>query len=217
MPDSAESVCAQLLQQPEGTRVLVTFEVPLPESLPWEEARAGFERSGFRRVLLDGQARADRGAHRGAAVAAGRRRRSAGRPRRRRRRASSIRSSRRSASARAAWRWSSPTRTTAREPHAARLECPRCNIAYREPTSNLFSFNSPLGACETCRGFGRIIDLDLDLVIPDPRKTLADGAIKPWSTKATEWERGELLSFCRKKKIPTDVPFEQLQRRSSGG
>ncbi|MBP1686615.1 MAG: uvrA, partial [Deltaproteobacteria bacterium] len=99
------------------------------------------------------------------------------------------------------------------EPHVARLECPRCAIAYRAPASNLFSFNSPLGACETCRGFGRIIDLDLDLVIPDPRKTLADGAIKPWSTPATEWERGELLQFCRKKKIPTDVAFAQLSER----
>ena len=48
------------------------------------------------------------------------------------------------------------------------------------PSPNLFSFNSPLGACETCRGFGRVIDIDLDLVIPDPGKTLADGAIKPW-------------------------------------
>ena len=107
-----------------------------------------------------------------------------------------------------------PTATTGAAT-AARLECPRCNISYREPTSNLFSFNSPLGACETCRGFGRVIDLDLDLVIPDPSKTLADGAIKPWSTKATECERGELLSFCRKKKIPTDVPFAQLSETRS--
>ena len=51
---------------------------------------------------------------------------------------------------------------------------------YRDPVPNLFSFNSPLGACETCRGFGRVIDIDLDLVIPDPGKSLSDGAIKPW-------------------------------------
>ena len=55
-PESAESVCKRLLDHhPEGTRVLVTFEVPLPEDLPWEEARAGFERAGFRRLLIDGQ------------------------------------------------------------------------------------------------------------------------------------------------------------------
>src|SRR6266849_3105673 len=55
VPDSAESVCAAVLRQPEGTRVLIGFEVPLPEALPWEEARAGFERSGFRRLLIEGQ------------------------------------------------------------------------------------------------------------------------------------------------------------------
>ena len=81
--------------------------------------------------------------------------------------------------------------------------------ATRSP--NLFSFNSPLGACETCRGFGRIIDLDLDLVVPDPATHASpSGAIKPWSTKATTWERGELLKFCQRRGIPTDVPWAAL-------
>src|SRR5207248_389781 len=79
-----------------------------------------------------------------------------------------------------------------------------------DPVPNLFSFNSPLGACETCRGFGRVIDLDLDLVIPDPRRSLAEGGIKPWTTKATGWERGELLKFCRRRGIPTGVPWAEL-------
>jgi len=56
------------------------------------------------------------------------------------------------------------------EPFSNRLHCPHCNLSYRDPVPNLFSFNSPLGACETCRGFGRVIDIDLDLVIPDPGK-----------------------------------------------
>ena len=71
--------------------------------------------------------------------------------------------------------------------------------------ANLFSFNSPLGACETCRGFGRVIDVDLDLVIPDPGKTLADGAIKPWSNRNAP-NAARLLDFCERKKIPTDGP-----------
>jgi len=215
VPDSAETVWAHLAQQPEGTRVLVTFDLPLPAALPWEEARAGFERSGFRRlwvgrqvVGIDAVAEpppsplivvADRVVVR------------------------ADQKSRIVDSLEQAFRFGKgalalvfPEQDDRREPHVARLECPRCNLAYRESTANLFSFNSPLGACETCRGFGRVIDLDLDLVIPDPRKTLADGVIKPWSTKATEWERGELMTFCRKKKIPTDVPFADLsdaQRR----
>ena len=91
------------------------------------------------------------------------------------------------------------------------LHCPACNIAYRDPVPNMFSFNSPLGACETCQGFGRTIDIDLDLIIPDPRKSLKDGAIKPWSTQATSWERRTLLEFCAKHGIPIDRPFAQLQ------
>src|SRR6267142_5975825 len=96
------------------------------------------------------------------------------------------------------------------ERFSAALECAACGFAVRDPVPNLFSFNSPLGACESCRGFGRIIDLDLELVIPDPRRTLADGAIRPWSTKATTWERGELLKFCRRRGVPTSVPWADL-------
>ena len=90
------------------------------------------------------------------------------------------------------------------------LHCPECNITYRDPVPNLFSFNSPLGACEVCQGFGRTIGLDMDLVIPDPRKTLAQGAIKPWSGPSTTYERRTLMAFCARHDIPTDVPFAQL-------
>ena len=90
------------------------------------------------------------------------------------------------------------------------LHCPECNITYRDPVPNLFSFNSPLGACEVCQGFGRTIGLDMDLVIPDPRKTLAQGAIKPWSGPSTTYERRMLMAFCARHGIPTDVPFAQL-------
>ncbi|MCZ6875479.1 MAG: excinuclease ABC subunit A, partial [bacterium] len=90
------------------------------------------------------------------------------------------------------------------------LHCPICNITYRDPVPNLFSFNSPLGACETCRGFGRSIDIDLDLIIPDRGKSLKDGAIKPWSTKSTTRERRVLLDFCQQHAIPTHAPYAEL-------
>lgn len=90
------------------------------------------------------------------------------------------------------------------------LHCPECDITYRDPVPNLFSFNSPLGACEVCQGFGRTIDLDMDLVIPDPRKTLADNAIKPWSGAATTYERRMLQTFCLQQGIPMDIPYASL-------
>ena len=94
------------------------------------------------------------------------------------------------------------------EPFSNHLHCPHCEIAYRDPVPNLFSFNSPLGACETCRGFGRIIDIDLDLVLPDPGKSLSDGAIKPWAHRKRRTRR--LLDFCERKQIPTKKPWGEL-------
>ena len=95
-----------------------------------------------------------------------------------------------------------------REPFSNHLHCPHCEISYRDPVPNLFSFNSPLGACETCRGFGRVIDIDLDLVIPDPGKSLSDGAIKPWLNRTRRTRR--LLDFCERKKVPTKKPWGEL-------
>ena len=90
------------------------------------------------------------------------------------------------------------------------LHCPACDLTYRDPVPNLFSFNSPLGACQTCQGFGRTIDIDLDLIIPDRRKSIAKGAVKPWTTQATRHERRIMLGFCADHGIPTDAPFASL-------
>ena len=89
------------------------------------------------------------------------------------------------------------------------LQCPTCDISYRQPTANTFSFNSPAGACPTCRGFGRIIDVDMDLVVPDPGKSIRDGAVKPWAGIARA-EFKDLLDFCRRRRIPVAIPWREL-------
>ncbi len=95
-----------------------------------------------------------------------------------------------------------------------RLECPRCGVAFDRPSPNLFSFNSPVGACETCRGFGRVIALDPDLVVPNPRLSLAGGAIRPWGDAAGgRIEYRDLMAYCRKAGIPVDRPFRDLDPR----
>jgi excinuclease ABC subunit A len=91
---------------------------------------------------------------------------------------------------------------------SSELTCAACRVSVPPPTPNLFSFNSPLGACPECRGFGRSIGVDLDLVIPDRRLSLAQGAIKPWGTDRYEYQ--ELMDFCRNRGIPVDVPFQDL-------
>jgi excinuclease ABC subunit A len=90
------------------------------------------------------------------------------------------------------------------------LACPKCARAFEPPHPGLFSYNSPLGACEACRGFGRIIAVDWDKVFPDPSKTLEHGAIRPWSGSSSEWERTVLARFAKKKKIPLDLPWGKL-------
>ncbi len=96
------------------------------------------------------------------------------------------------------------------------LQCPHCGLSYREPSANFFSFNSPLGACPACRGFGRIIGVDRDLVIPDAGKSIKEGAVKPWAGIA-RMEFEDLLDYCRRKRIPTGVPFRELTEEQQRG
>ena len=90
------------------------------------------------------------------------------------------------------------------------LHCPDCDIAYKDPNPSTFSFNSPLGACETCRGFGRVIGVDYGLVIPDRSLSLREGAIKPWQTESYKECQTDLLKFARKRSIPIDTPWLDL-------
>ena len=93
-----------------------------------------------------------------------------------------------------------------------KLECAGCDIQYTPALPNSFSFNSPIGACDTCRGFGRTIGIDLDLIIPDPSRTLEEGAIKPFGSRQEgRMEYEDLMSCCRKLNIPTRIPFRRLK------
>lgn len=90
------------------------------------------------------------------------------------------------------------------------LHCPQSNISYAEPNSSLFSFNSPYGACETCRGFGRVIGVDWGLVIPDEKKTLRGGAVKPIQTPAWVMVQDDMMRYAANAGIPRDTPWSRL-------
>src|ERR1019366_1688711 len=90
------------------------------------------------------------------------------------------------------------------------LVCPRCSRQFEPPRPGLFSYNPPFGACEACRGFGRVIAVDWAKVVPDASRSLKAGAIKPWSGASTTWERGILEKFCKARKIPLDVAWAKL-------
>jgi excinuclease ABC subunit A len=93
------------------------------------------------------------------------------------------------------------------------LHCPDCDIHYSDPTPSAFSFNSPLGACPACRGFGRVIGIDLDLVIPDPAKTLRGGAVKPWQTESFKECQRDLEKYAPKFNVALEVPWKSLSER----
>ena len=90
-----------------------------------------------------------------------------------------------------------------------RFECRACNIQYEIPQPRLFSFNNPFGACPVCHGFGNIIELDMDLVVPDPSKSIQQNAIEPWSKPHYRAQLAE-LKRAAKKRVRLDVPWADL-------
>jgi len=199
--DTPESICQDLLDQVrEGSAPmsLITFPLPIPETVGEEALRELLAAQGYTRihgrqgdVLEVVQDRV--------------RLRAADRPRLAEALELALRLGRgrvgvypMTDEAAPAWRYS------------ADLHCAHCDIHYRDPVPNSYSFNSPLGACETCRGFGRTIGIDLDLVIPDAARTLAEGAIKPWQTESYIEAQGDLMRHARRRGIRIDVPWGQL-------
>jgi excinuclease ABC subunit A len=187
--DSAGSIYGQL---PVG-ELLITFPVMVPRNFSETEVRALLEKQGYRRITQRGgqlEVVQDRVQYR-----------------QRARVIESLEAALKAGQGRVAVNG---------QKFSSDLHCAACDIHYRDPVPNLFSFNSPIGACETCRGFGRTIGIDYDLVIPDDTKSLAAGAIKPWQTESYRECQDDLMEFAGKRGIPTDVPWRELttdQRR----
>jgi excinuclease ABC subunit A len=90
------------------------------------------------------------------------------------------------------------------------LHCPDSDLRYVDPIASAFSFNSAVGACETCRGFGRVIGVDYGLVIPNEKLTLRAGAIKPMQTPAWQECQDDLMRHAQDAGIPRDTPWYKL-------
>ncbi len=88
--------------------------------------------------------------------------------------------------------------------------CQSCGLELPGPEQRLFDFNSPLGACATCEGFGSVADVDESLVVPDTTKSLRGGAIAPWNTPAYAHELDELIALAGDFDVRLDVPYFEL-------
>ena len=93
------------------------------------------------------------------------------------------------------------------------LACPECGTELAAARPGLFSYESPLGACPTCRGFGRTLGIDLEKVFPDHELTLEDGAIRPWRGKSTKWERGELIKLCKRHDVSMHLAWKRVPEK----
>jgi excinuclease ABC subunit A len=233
--DSPELAAQWLLALPEGTRYLVAFPIDLSGDMPLDERQSALQEAGFVRVIVGerllsldrdslASAISDPTAPPACYVVIDRL--SAGGANDRR-----VRDSLETAFAQAAGaalafvelpaegspalpdrgvdctldgaRWR-------RVGWSTRLRCEDCQLDYPAPEPRLYSFNSPLGACPECEGFGNVIDIDFDLLVPDPNKSLAEGAIAPWNTPAYAHELEELKELAPDYGIPLDVPFREL-------
>lgn len=94
--------------------------------------------------------------------------------------------------------------------YSVHWHCARCDILYPAPSASMFSFNHPAGACPSCKGFGRIITVDYRRAIPDSSKSLKEGVIKPWQSGMSRECQDDLMTFCKKRGVPVDVPFREL-------
>ncbi|MCH2251862.1 MAG: excinuclease ABC subunit UvrA [Vicinamibacterales bacterium] len=92
-----------------------------------------------------------------------------------------------------------------------RFECRRCGIAYEVPQPRLFSFNSPFGACPTCHGFGNVIELDLNLAVPDQSKSIQQNAIEPFTKPAYRSHLVDLKRAARARGVRLTTPWRDLR------
>ena len=207
--DSPETIYADLLARAAAAgdpRVVITFPVELPASVTPAEVEQWLSASGFTRVqaeeVVDGRKRLQVVADRLRLASADKVRvveaielalkRGSGRV--------NAYASRDADGPTELWRWSTG------------LHCPDSNLRYADPQPALFSFNSAFGACEACRGFGRVIGVDFGLVIPDQRRTLRNGAIKPLQTPAWKDCQDDLLKYAGEAGIPRDTAWSQLSQ-----
>ncbi|MEM7763999.1 MAG: excinuclease ABC subunit UvrA [Pseudomonadota bacterium] len=198
--DSPERIWSAVLEHFDDRRVAICFDVDVPDSFDSDEIKRFLNQQGYTRILREDDARMT--------VVQDRLRLSANK---RTRFIESVES--------ALKRGDGHVVIIDIDNHdhhrhfSSRLHCARCDLSFRDPTPSMFSFNSPLGACETCRGFGRTMGIDYALVIPDHSLSLRDGAIKPIQSGSFVDLQHRLVKRAKAFDVRVDVPYSELTAR----
>jgi excinuclease ABC subunit A len=206
--DSPETIYADLMARAAAAadpRVVITFPVELPETVTPAEVEQWLSASGFTRVHAERVVE-----HRKILDVVADRIRLAGAEKARV--VEAIELSLRRGSGRVNVYALKETGDADLWRYSTGLHCPDSDLRYADPQPALFSFNSAFGACEACRGFGRVIGVDFGLVIPDHRKTLRAGAIKPLQTPAWKECQDDLMKYAGEAGIPRDTAWSQLSQ-----
>jgi excinuclease ABC subunit A len=200
--DTIDTMVGELLGEPAGTRVLVTF------SWPRERALAALKKDGFTRAVSAGRVvEIDAAAKRTGPLDILVDRITLGVDERER-----VADSLEMALKKGGGRTLVRTEDGREFRFSEKPECKACRLAAEDPYPNLFSFNSPHGACPECHGFGDLAVIDEDKVVPDTSKTLEQGAVEPWTKPLSKGMQKELLAEARRRRIPTNVPFGDLRK-----
>lgn len=101
-----------------------------------------------------------------------------------------------------------------RQSYSTQFLCQNCGRTFEPLRPMLFSFNHPLGACPECKGFGNVLRYDPELVIPDPTKSLTQGAVEPWSKPSSAWWQKQMLSAMKRRGVDVEAPFTSLPKET---
>lgn len=210
--DSPDSIYAELVARAAAAgdpRVVLTFPVELPAGTSAEEVTQWLSASGFTRVQAEREVATPTGPRKVLDVVADRFRIAGAE---RVRVVEAIEVALKRGSGRLTAHALSADEGTPPEvwKFSTGLHCPESDIRYADPIPSMFSFNSAVGACETCRGFGRVIGVDLGLVIPNEKLTLRAGAIKTIQTPAWKEAQDDLMRHAEAAGIPRDTPWNKL-------
>jgi len=200
--DTIDAVVEELLTLPSGTRLTISFEWPGEKSL------ASLKKLGFYRALIEGEVKTFDAlpAKKGEPVTVYVDRLILD-PDERERLVDSIESAMKHGDGRVLIQ----TDAGREFPFSDKLECKTCRLPYEDPFPNLFSFNSPQGACPECHGFGDLAVLDMEKIIPDPSKSLDEGAIEPWTKPVSRGVMKEMLREAKRHRVPTNIPYRDLK------
>jgi len=208
--NSPETIVGSLLSEHPGARALIMFGLAVPAGLPPVELWTSLNRRGFARVRVNGVIHdlaapppANLAEHRTISVVLDR---VVLESAHRTRIAESVEAALREGGGQVAVEvLGGPTRVFAED-----FRCSGCGAALERPQPLLFSFNHPLGACPECKGFGNILRYDEARVVPDRSKSLAEGAVEPWTHPSGKWYQRELMKAARRHKLDTGTPWERL-------